>query len=479
MKVLLVITNFNGFHEIPYAFGLSSIAGSALAKGHEVEVFAVREKDELPLFEDKVKSFKPQVIGFTTVSSQYGPVKTCATHAKKIDPSIIVAVGGVHATLYPADLLTGENVDVFFRGEAEIAFTDFLECIENNKPYTKVQNLVYKENGKIIQNQLYPLKQVLDELPYAIKDKYFKEYIDSKGYAPFFFARGCPYLCTYCSNEELGKTYGMKTNSPRYRTVDSCINEIKEAKAKYDFKSIWIEDDIFGLHRKWREEFCVKYKKEIGLPFICLLRPNVVKREFITYLKEAGCKRIMFGVESGNDYVANTIMKRNVKIDTIIRAFDLCHEFGIETTALNIIGAPGETEEMLKDTITLNRRLKPTDSGVSIFYPYRGTPLGNMCFKQDLVDLELYESFSMERRGSILKLPNEYREKLIWYQNNWDLLVYPYSAKKRTLHFLKKNPNLYKLARKAYRTVRRKNPENSLNINFTRSKEVPSTAEMS
>ena len=110
---------------------------------------------------------------------------------------------------------------------------------------------------------------------------------------------------------------------------------------------------------------------------------------------------------------------------TITTAFDNCHKNGLETLAVNIIGFPGETEEMIKSTVKLNRELKMSSSGVNIFYPYHGTPLGDHCFENDLVDIDKFNNFSMERRESTLKFSKEHEDMIMRYFNNWDNLVYP------------------------------------------------------
>ena len=380
MNVLLVITNISGFHEVPYSFGLSSIASYIKNKGYNARILSICGEDERDKLIEEIKIFHPGVIGFSSVSSQFGQVKKLAELIKNINKNIFIVCGGIHPTLYPNALLESEAIDGFFIGESEIAFGDFLDKIKQDKEYTDTNNFVYKKQDKVIVNSLRPLIQNLDILPYPLKDSIFEEFIKINGFAPFFFSRGCPYSCSYCCNHALAKMYDMSTNKPRYRSVDSCIEEIKEAFETYNFKTIWIMDDTFGLDKKWRKEFCEKYKKRLKIRFICLLRPNVVDEEFIKLLKEAGCYRILFGLESGNEYVRNTIMNRNIFDKQIIEAFSLCGKHGIESSAFNIIGVPGETEDMLWDTIKLNRKIKPTYSGVDIFYPYIGTVPGRTLY---------------------------------------------------------------------------------------------------
>ena len=123
-------------------------------------------------------------------------------------------------------------------------------------------------------------------------------------------------------------------------------------------------------NRKWyyiipsldvcRKEFCEKYKKRIKVKFCCLLRVNLVDEEFARLLKEVGCYRVSMGIESGNEYVRNTIMNRHLSDTQIIRAYGIVHRYGMQSNAINLLGVPGETEEMIWDTIRLNRRIKPS-----------------------------------------------------------------------------------------------------------------------
>lgn len=453
MNVLLVITNINGFHEVPYSFGLTSIASHTQSKGHNVKITAIREHKDFSTFIEIVKSFNPRVVGFTSVSSQYQFVKKAAQLVKELNKDITIVAGGVHPTLYPSALVESNSIDAFFVGESEFAFSDFLDKLEKKEDFTNVNNLAYKKDGKVIVNPLNPFISSLDAIPHPMRDDIFIEYIQKNGYAPFFFSRGCPFRCTYCSNHALAKVYGLTVNKTRFKPVDACIDEIKKAEEIYPFNKVYIYDDTFGLDRKWMVEFCDKYKKEIGKKFICLLRVNVVDEDFIRRLKEAGCKRIQFGVESGNEYIRNTVMNRGISEEQLFSAFNLCKKYGIETNAFNIIGVPGETEEMLWDTIRINRKIKPSDSGINIFYPYRGTVLGDYCFDNGLVDEEMYNSFSNERRDTVLKFPQEWREKLKYYHKNWDVLVDPYNPRKRISVALREHKTIFPILKKLKKSV--------------------------
>jgi anaerobic magnesium-protoporphyrin IX monomethyl ester cyclase len=433
MKFAAVYTNVNGFHYEAYHFGLASIVSMARQAGHDVTVSTIETAEEIPGVIDEIVAYAPKVIGFTTVSSQYHFVKEIAAELKKRLPDCIVVAGGVHPTISPNALLETDDIDVFFIGESEFSFVEFLEKVEAGEDYRGVENLAYKLDGKVHKNPNKPLIDNLDVIPYPDREVYpYAETLKKVGYAPFFFSRGCPFLCTYCANHALAMVYGKKTNPVRDRSPESCIQEIEFVLDRYGIDAISIEDDVFGINKKWRREFLSLYKERIqprGVKFMCLLRVELAKEDFIAELKEAGCTQIFFGVESGDEEIRTVMMARRMSNQVIIDAFDLCRKYGIDTLAVNIIGMPGESKQQIKNTIKLNRRIKPTVSAVNIFYPYRGTILGDRCFNDGLVDMERFETFSKERRDSVLNFPASHRRMLQRYHRDWQLLVNPYDLK--------------------------------------------------
>jgi anaerobic magnesium-protoporphyrin IX monomethyl ester cyclase len=375
---------------------------------------------------------------------------------KRISPKTVIFCGGAHPTVDPKSILECQAIDAFFIGESDYSFVEVLNKINNNQPYKDTENLCYIENGTVKINPLKPLIQNLDDLPYVDKTTY--PYIDSisplGGAAQFMFSRGCPYLCSYCCNHAIAKLYGMRTNKSRARSPESCIREIEDTLKQFpQVKTIWIFDDTFGLDKTWRKEFLQKYKERIPIKFACMGRANHIDEEFAKMLADSGCYRVSIGIESGNDYVRNMIMNRHMTNEQIVNAFAVCKKYRLETNAINIIGVPGETEEMIWNTINLNRKINPTSSGVNIFYPYKSTVLGDQCFEKGLVDEELYKKFSSERRETVLKYPENYKKKLTKFHQDWTCLIYPWNVTYRAKWLLMKSPFLWNSLRKTKRTV--------------------------
>lgn len=431
MRVFFIYTNINGFHQNCYSPGLAYLVSSTRASGHDVKVRIVRSDREYIRVVEEVKLFVPRVVGFTAVSSQFNAVKEIAGMVKAaIADDALTVCGGVHPTINPECILEATSLDGIFIGESEHAFVDFLQKIEEGVSYQDSDNFAYVREGRVVRNKLKPLIADLDVLPFPDKDIYpYREAIEAAGHAPFFFSRGCPYLCSYCCNHAIAKAYGLPSGiTTRYRGVEASISEIEDALSRFPMEYIFIRDDIFGLNREWCEAFCYEYQKRIDKPFSVFSRVEVVDEEYVRLLKHAGCRRISLGIESGNDYIRNKVMNRKVSERKIVEAFDIVRRHGLETTAINLIGTPGETEGMIWDTIELNRRVRPASSRANIFYPYKGTVLGEFCFASGLVDEALYGSFSQERRESVMKYSEEYKKKLIYYHNNWEALVGMHSA---------------------------------------------------
>ena len=440
MKVLFVYSNINGFHADSFGDGIAMIMAITKKAGHDIRQIQIFNKNEYPQLDSVVKEFKPDVVGFTAVSSQFSFVRELSKRVKEISPKIINVCGGVHTTLNPECVIGAKHLDAVFVGDSDYSFLEFLKKIENNESWKDCDNVAYNENEKIKKNKMKQLlsNEELDILPHPDRTTYpFTKVLQTVGLAPFHFTRGCPFTCSYCSNIGVAKVYGQTRYNIRQASPEHCIQEIentiKENPTIGPIYKISITDDIFGLNKKWRREFLALYRERIKIPFVCLLRCDVVTEDTMQDLAKGYCYIIQFGVESGNDYIRNVVMDRQMPRETIINAFKLSKKYGVKTNSLNVIGVPGETKEMLMDTIKLNREIEPYTCGANIFYPYKGTPLGDKCFKEGLVNIEKYEDFSNERRESVLNYSKEWLETLKYYRANWSREIHPFSYRRTAL----------------------------------------------
>jgi len=361
--------------------GLCYIAAVLRENGYEdVEIIDAQvEDDSINEIAKNIIRKNPDLVGISTLtfSFLYG-----AELAKIIKEKIKipVVVGGVHVDLYPEAVMSHNFFDVGVIGEGEFTFLEIVKLIENNKNNNlpiwkglgKIKNLVFLKDGKINETKKREPIQDLDSLPFPARDllnfdKYYLDYL-SNPFVSILSSRGCPYRCSYCSKTEWSKKW--RVHSPIY-----VVKEMEYCIENFGAKAFQFLDDTFTLHKKRIFELC-KLIKERGIEteISCLTRVDRVDKEILEALKEVGLGSISFGVESGDQRILNG-MNKQTKLIEIKRAFEICHELGIKTTALFMIGHPEETLGSIENTKKMIKEIKPNWFKTNILTPYPGTSL--------------------------------------------------------------------------------------------------------
>ncbi|MBR9706087.1 B12-binding domain-containing radical SAM protein, partial [Candidatus Pacearchaeota archaeon] len=348
---------------------------------HEVDLFVVdAEKDKIM---QRIRDSKPDIVAFSITSMEYGWATDIAKKVKKENLALTI-FGGPHPTYFP-DFIKNDFVDIVCIGEGEGAFVDLANAIDKKEDHTKIQNLWVKKDGKIHKNELRPLIEDLDSLPFPDKEIYYKyKFIKDLPTKRIIVSRGCPYACSYCFNHLYNQMYDGKGKFVRYRKPEKIIQEIKELKEKYPLKTISFSSDTFTLNRKWLLEFLELYKYELKIPFICNSRANEIDDEVAKKLSEAGCFYTSFGVEAGNERIRNEILKKNVSNKQIIDAANSFKKYNIKYVTYNMFGLPTETLNEAFETMELNAKIKANISTPTILQPIVGTTIYKFIQDNDL-----------------------------------------------------------------------------------------------
>jgi radical SAM superfamily enzyme YgiQ (UPF0313 family) len=305
---------------------------------------------------------------------------------KRQFPEVIAVFGGPHPTFFP-EMIEEEGVDGICIGEGEYPLLELAANWETGKPIKGIENWWIKENGRVHKNPVRPLIDDLDSLPLPDHELFRKSMPGAISQAIVVTSRGCPYQCTYCYNHLYRQIYKGKGSIIRRRSVDNVMRELREIKEK-NHTFIRFMDDLFILSQEWVEEFSRKYKRQIGLPFSCLVRANYVTADITRLLKEAGCYRMTMGVEAGNDYVRNTILKRNMSRDQIISAAELIKNSGIKLTTANILAIPGGSLDADLETLQLNIQCRPNYASVALMEAFPRTEIYKYAREKELLDEE-------------------------------------------------------------------------------------------
>ena len=447
MRVLLVTEInktliFSGF----LSFGTMYLSAILKKAGHQCEVTSVDYNEA----EQVCNTFSPDIIAYSAFTGLHIPMVEINSKLKK-KFKFFSMFGGPHPTFSP-ELIEEEGIDAICRAEGFEAVTNLVNKLERGEDITGTPNWWIKEGGKIHKNPIAHQVKCLDDLPFpdrSIFDKY-PSYRKNKSFS-FMTSFGCPYNCTYCFNHQLHKMLNKGDKVIRRRSVDNVIAEIKQVKEKYPLQYVLFRDEIFTLNKSWIKEFAEKYPREIGLPFYCVLRANHVKDDIVADLKKAGVYNVTFAIEAGSDFVRNTVLKRNMSKEAILKAAGILHDHEVPFFTYNMIGAPGETFDMALETWDLNVKCRSTSTWAYLVYPYPRTELHDYAVSNGYLDEEKSNKFLMTYHDkSILNLRDK-REIENFHKLFSIAVEFPFLI--HIIKFMVRLPlhNFYNLIRKVWR----------------------------
>lgn len=368
MKILFIVN----IEDLGFEEPLGVLYLSAIAKKDGHEVYAVKNTFEAA--DRKIREVRPDLLAVSALTPSFPYLYKTLKKVKEVHdiPSV---VGGPHPT-YFSEILKEPGIDYIFRGECDDVWASFLKKLENGKPLDRVNNLSYYKDGKPKHNKLSMLVEDLDTVIFPDREllNEYKQFKDTD-VRSVIASRGCPYNCSYCFNNQYQEMYKDMGAKLRLRSVDNIIAECKELKEKYKPKMLHFFDDIFPFKPGWIAEFAEKYSREIGLPFITNTSLNVCSDHYLESLRIAGCKCLMIGVETGNEYLREKILFRKMKNTMMVEKSALIHSKGINIYAQNLIGIPHGSLETDLETLRLNIAMKADYSGAYLCQPYPGTPI--------------------------------------------------------------------------------------------------------
>jgi len=392
MKILF-INNFLGKDAIyREPLGIMYLT-SAVDHKHDVHVVdPVRES-----IDKKIREIEPDVIAYSTRTGFHQYYIDLNKKLKK-KYKFISVFGGPHATFFP-DIINQEGVDYVCRGEAEDAFLEFLDALEEKKDTYKIKNFWIKEGKKVYKNECRPLVQDLDAIRFpkrSLLDSY--EEIRNAKAKSFITSRGCPFNCSYCFNESFKDLYKKDKNYVRKRTVKNVIDEIRKVKENYNFELVIFEDDTFNINKRWLKEFSKEFKK-LGLKFICVgIRADLFDEETAMMLKDSNCVGAIIGLESGSEKIRKEILCKNVSDKQLINCARLLNKAGIPFITENILAIPASSLDDDLKTLELNQICKPNYSNVRLMQPYPSTRIYQIAIEQGV-----YEKNSFDSLGSFFE----------------------------------------------------------------------------
>lgn len=408
--------------------GLAYIAGALEHHGTEVAVvdmFAEVFSAEQVL--TRVKEYQPDLVGMTVLTPSEPICSILTQMIRGVLPKVKIVWGAVHAEVFAKDIVLEGKADFVVHHDGEETICELVDALDNGfKDFSSVDGLTWLgDDGTPVTNKDRRLLTDLDSLAYPAWHLFpYHKY----GLLPFAdFAkpvltmtgsRGCPYRCDYCSLINTGgKVY-------RRRDPIKIVDEYEYLIDRYKVKQIGFVDPIFPLVKKDLKPLCdeIVYR---GLDKRCQwlseTRCDRLDKETADLMYYGGCRRVLMGIESGVDLLLGNVNK-NITTAKVREGVANAKSAGLQTVGLFMIGMPGETPEMTRETVEFSMDLELDFAKYAITVPFPGSKLFDDRWQKDLFrdDWENYTTFNPDP-DRLVYHPHGYDPKELIEMQAWAL----------------------------------------------------------
>lgn len=417
MKILLAIppyTHTKGEHQfIVFPLGIAYIAAVLEKAGHKVSVIDSLVEDPKPKLDtegnylvglrweelmDRIKKINPDILGVSCgFTSQFKNTEKLCKLVREFNKDIKIFGGGAHISALTEKIINDGVIDYAIFGEGEETVVELMDSIEGKKRFSDVKGIAFKTKEKKVKiNEKRQFIKDLDSLPFPARhlfsmEKYFK-YGKGKAhnfntkyarYATVVASRGCPYTCSFCS------VHTVWERSWRPRSAENVLDEIELLVNKYKVKEIQFEDDNLTLIKKRAMALfqgIIDRKLNISWTTPNGILVNSLDEELISIMKKSGCYRVNLGIESGDQRVVDTIVKKPLSLEHCRKMVKTFNKYKIPVTGFFVLGMPGETISDMRNTIEFAKQNEFDDVLFSIASPYPGTELWDIAKREGYLD---------------------------------------------------------------------------------------------
>lgn len=333
--------------------GLVSIASYLEHYGHDVVI--VERSVEKNDIKSKMQDFRPDIVGISSISySSSTDAIRITKFIHKNYRNLPVVCGGAAASALPELYLREAEMDFVILGEGEVTWKEFVDAWKGERTFYDIKGLAFLDQGKYVCNPMRPVAdlRLFPELDWSLVDpqKYYSSFFHCTKMLYLHASKGCPAACTFCANKQFHQGRN-RCRDPRH-----IMHDIEYLVGNCGADGIYFSDEIFLPQRSVRNELLdLIIKSERNFVWGCQMRLGVLKPEDIDLMYAAGCRWILFGIESGCEQVVRNI-KKGIDLSLAKPTIDYCFEKGITVQASFIIGFPGETEEQIKQTVNMAKQ---------------------------------------------------------------------------------------------------------------------------
>jgi anaerobic magnesium-protoporphyrin IX monomethyl ester cyclase len=399
-----------GAHQHPpfTPLGLGYLAAVLEKKQYEVDIIDCQAlRFSYDDFRSELGKRKPDIVGMTSTTLTYKSALRIAKIAKEVHPNCLTILGGVHVTFWDDKALQeSPYLDVVVRKEGENTILELVERLEAGNDFHDVLGVTYRKGEEIVRTPDRPYIDDLDSLPFPAHHLWPIERLKKYGDVifPLMTSRGCIFWCEFCSSVRMfGRGYRM-------RSAKNVVDELEYLHNTFGADKFTFYDDAFTVDQSRVEEICREiHNRKLKITWDCGTRVDMVTKDLLQKMKEAGCIAVWLGVEAGSQRVIDA-MGKGFTPNKTKKAFRLAKEVGLITIASVVFGFPGETRESAWETIKLVEEIDPDDIGYYIATPYPGTPMADYVKKMGWLRVTDFDKY--DTATPIFEIPTMSMEEL-------------------------------------------------------------------
>ncbi len=379
---------------MPFALlGLGYLAAVLEKNNYRVDVIDCQVLKLSPEeFRIEISKRQPDIVGITSSTLTYQSGLKLVKIAKEACPNCITIAGGSHVTFWDDKALQEcPELDVVVRKEGENTMLELVQRLEAEESYNDVLGTTCRKDGKIVRNPDRPYIEDLDSLPFPARHLWpMEKFRELEDILYLTTSRGCVYWCEFCT------TVRMHGRKYRMRSPKNVVDELEFLNKTYGISKFTFCDDAFTVDQPRTEELCSEIRKRgLKIQWNCGTRVDMITKELLTKMKEAGCITVWFGVESGTQQVLDA-MKKGISPELTIKVLGWVRELGLKPVPNVILGFPGETKKSAWKTIKFVEKIAPDDVGFyNVATPFPGTPMYDMVKEKGwlrVTDFDLYDT---------------------------------------------------------------------------------------
>ena len=427
---------------------IMAVAGAVRERGHDVQILDLSYRQYDPdLVEQVIRRERPDVVGITATTPLANQMRDISYLVKEVAPEIVTVAGGAHPTALPEHTMLESCHDHVAAGEADWTVADLLDGVRPDQ----VPGLYRWEGGDVVGNPMADLHTDLDHLPMPTWELYPPEANEKmtkiiarhRPVTTVEFSRGCVYRCDFCgSKNTMGRGY-------RKKSPERCAEELVRA-AHLGFREAVLVDDIFTTNNEWAAAVCEEIiRRDPGVAWTCTngIRVDSANDELFRLMKAAGCYRVYFGFESGNEEVLEAFGKGGrATLDKGVEAVEMARRAGLEPNGFFLVGLTGDTEETMQDTIDYARVVRLDTMKCGLTTPFPGTPMFNSLHAQGRIKTLDWDDYTVYNEAqAIYDHPTLSWDQITRYFRRFYLQAYVLNPRYlwRRLRFTVRNRELF------------------------------------